>query len=131
MEQLRQQCQIQHLMEISQVINPPDEEVVDAPDEVDDMLLALHCFNEQQQESDPEEPEEQLPIITPKQMLQHLEGLKLGEIQSDDCNAESLRWLERYTKIVRERHLKGLKQAGIMNYFTTGGARDQIDPQLL
>jgi len=65
--------------------------------------------------------------VTPKQMLQLLQDLKLGETQSDDCSAESIRWLERYEKIVKERHLKGLKQAGIRTYFS----RDQIDPHLL
>ena len=113
-------------MEINQLIDPPDEAVIDPDNEIDEELLALHCPVEEP-ESDCEEIIEELPVVTPKQMLQLLQDLKLGETQSDDCSAESIRWLERYEKIVKERHLKGLKQAGIRTYFS----RDQIDPHLL
>jgi len=124
--QLRTQHQIQQAMEINQLIDPPDEAVIDPDNEIDEELLALHCPVEEP-ESDCEEIIEELPVVTPKQMLQLLQDLKLGETQSDDCSAESIRWLERYEKIVKERHLKGLKQAGIRTYFS----RDQIDPHLL
>lgn len=65
------------------------------------------------------------------QVLQLLESVKLGEIQSDDCSPESIRWIERYKRVIRERHLRSLKQTGIRSYFTIGcEPRDQIDPHL-
>jgi hypothetical protein len=124
LQQLYIQHQIQQAMDINQLINPPDEQVIDADNEIDEELLALHCpVAVEEPESDTEVLEE-LPIVTPKQVLELLQSIKLGEIQSDDCNAESIRWLERYEKIIKERHLKGLKQAGIRSYFNTGEARD-------
>jgi hypothetical protein len=59
---LRAQCQIQHLTDISQLINPPEEEVADEVGDVDEMLLALHAPTEEQ-ESD-SEPTGQLPTVT-------------------------------------------------------------------
>jgi hypothetical protein len=118
--QLRAQDQIRQLIDVNQLINPVDGEVVDPEGEVEEMLVALHC---------PEGPESDTEIVTPQQVLQLLQGVKLGEIQVDDCNTESIRWLDRYEKVVQTRHQKGLKQAGIRTYFTVGEkARDQIDP---
>jgi hypothetical protein len=127
--QLRAQDQIRQLIDVNQLINPVDEEVIDPGGEVEEMLVTLH--SPEGPESDTEQPEE-LPIVTPQHVLQLLQGVKLGEIQVDDCNAESIRWLDRYEKVVQTRHQKGLKQAGIRTYFTVGEeARDQIDPLLI
>jgi hypothetical protein len=126
--QLRAQHQIRQLMDVNQLINPTEEEVVDPEGDVEEMLVMLHAPEEP--ESDNEE--EQLPIMTPKQVLQLLQSIKLSEIQSDDCNAESIKWLERYEKVVCRRHLDNPSQAGIMGYLITGEqARDQIDPDLI
>jgi hypothetical protein len=129
--QLRAQHQIRELMDVNQLINPAEEEVVDSEGDIEEMLVMLHSPEEP--ESDNEE--EQLPRIPPKQALQLLQSLKLAEIQSDDCSAESIRWLERYEKVVYNRHLNSLTQAGIQHYLITGtggnGARDQIDPELV
>jgi len=126
--QLRAQHQIRQLMDVNQLINPTEEEIVDPKGDVEEMLVMLHAPEEP--ESDDEE--EQLPIVTPKEVLQLLQSIKLGEIQSDDCNAESIKWLERYEKVVYRRHLNNLSQAGIMGYLITGDeARDQIDPDLI
>ena len=115
-------------MDVNQLINPTEEEIVDPKGDVEEMLVMLHAPEEP--ESDDEE--EQLPIVTPKEVLQLLQSIKLGEIQSDDCNAESIKWLERYEKVVYRRHLNNLSQAGIMGYLITGDeARDQIDPDLI
>jgi hypothetical protein len=118
-------------MDVNQLINPAEEEVVDSEGDIEEMLVMLHSPEEP--ESDNEE--EQLPRIPPKQALQLLQSLKLAEIQSDDCSAESIRWLERYEKVVYNRHLNSLTQAGIQHYLITGtgskGARDQIDPELV
>jgi hypothetical protein len=127
--QLRAQSQIRQLMDVNTLVNPPDEEVVDPEGEVEEMLLAIHAPEEP--ESDNEEVE-QLPVVTPQQVIRLLQSVKLGEIQSDDCNAESIRWLDRYEKVVQMRHQKELKQAGIRSYFTADGeARDLIDPDLM
>jgi hypothetical protein len=127
---LRAQYQIQHLMDISQLLNPPEEEVADPQEDIEEMLIALHTPVDEQ-ESDSEDVE-QLPIISPQQVLEHLQSIKLGEIQADDCNPESIKWIERYEKVIRSRHQRGLKQAGIRSYLTAGAeARDQIDPHLM
>jgi hypothetical protein len=124
LQQLYIQHQIQQAMDINQLINPPDERVIDADSEIDEELLALHCpVAVGEPESDTEVLEELL-IVTLKQVLELLQNIKLSEIQSDDYNAESIRWLKRYEKIIKERYLKGLKQAGIRSYFNTGEARD-------
>jgi hypothetical protein len=43
-------------------------------------------------------------------------------MQSDNCNADYIRWIERYEKVVKQRHLEGLKQAGIQSLFTSVAA---------
>jgi hypothetical protein len=74
-------------MDVNQLVNPTEEGVVDPEGDVEEMLVMLHAPEEP--ESDNEE--EQLPIMTPKQVLQLLQSIKLSEIQSDDCNAESIK----------------------------------------
>ena len=61
-----------------------------------------------------------------------LQAMKLAEMQAEDCDAESIKWLDRYEKVVYRRHLESLSQAG---YLTRGtgneGSREQIDPVLV
>jgi hypothetical protein len=64
------------------------------------------------QESDNEEVEA-LPQVPPSEVLRLPQSIKLGEMQSDDCNADHIRWIERYEEVVKQRHLDGLKQAHI------------------
>jgi hypothetical protein len=128
--QLRVQHQIRQIIDVNQLINPADEEVVDPQGDVEEMLIMLH--QPEEPESDNEEVEEQLPIVPPEQVLQYLQSIKLAEIQSEDCNAESIKWLDRYEKVVYRRHLDNLTQVGIMSYLIRdGGSREQIDPELL
>jgi hypothetical protein len=38
-------------------------------------------------------------------------------MQADDCNADYIRWIERYEKVVKRRHIASLKQGGIGAFF--------------
>jgi hypothetical protein len=61
-----------------------------------------------EQESDSEEVEV-LPQVSPREVLRLLQFIKLGEMQSDDCNPDHLRWLHRYEDVVKQRHLDSPK----------------------
>jgi len=40
-------------------------------------------------------------------------------MQSDNYNADYISWIERYEKVVKQRHLKGFRQANIESFFST------------
>ena len=94
-------------MDISSLLNLPEEEVKDTSKDFDNHIIAL-CSSVDEQESD-DEAVEVLPQIPPWRVLCLLQSVKLGEMQSDDCNTEYIRWVERYEKVVKQRHLHGLK----------------------
>lgn len=89
---------------------------MDTPEDLDDMLIELYSPIDEQ-ESDTEVVEE-LPTIASKEVLRLLQSVKLGEMQAEDCNAEFIKWIERYEKVVKQRHFNSLKQAGIRSFFS-------------
>jgi hypothetical protein len=54
-----------------------------------------------------------LPVVKPQEVINLLQSIKLGEMQADDYNADHIRWIERYEKVVKRRHIASLKQVGI------------------
>ena len=104
-------------MDVSTLLNLPEEEVVDSPEDVDNHIIAL-CSPVDEQESN-DKAVEIMPQVPPNQVLRLLQSIKLGEMQSDNYNADYISWIERYEKVVKQRHLKGLRQANIESFFST------------
>jgi hypothetical protein len=75
----------------------------------------------EEEESDDEDVEV-LPTIRPHEVLRLLQGIKIGEMQADDCNADYISWIERYERVVQRRQIDALKQAPIQSFF--GASRD-------
>lgn len=57
-----------------------------------------------EQESD-NEGIEPVPQVPPREVLRLLQTIKLGEMQSDDCNADYISCIERYEQVVQKRHI--------------------------
>lgn len=114
---LQQSDRVRQIMDVSALLNLPEEEVVDSPEDVDNHIIAL-CSPVDEQESD-DEAVEIMPQVPPNQVLRLLQSIKLGEMQSDNCNADFISWIERYEKVVRQTHLEGLRQANIESFFST------------
>ena len=113
--QLQQCHRIHEIMDINSLLNLPEEEVKDSSEDLDNHIIAL-CDHVDEQESD-DEAVEVLPQIPPQQVLRIVQSVKLDEMQSDDCNAEYIRWFERYEKVVQQRHLDSLEQANTQSFF--------------
>lgn len=86
-------------MDVTSLLNLPKEQVVDSPKDLDYHIVAL-CSPVDEQESD-EEAVEILPQVPLQQVLRLLQSIKIGEMQSDNCNTDYISWLERYEKVVR------------------------------
>ena len=102
-------------MDMTALLNLPEEIVKDGPEDLDHQIIAL-CSPVNEQKSD-NEAVEVLPRVPPQQVLRLLQSIKLGEMQSDNCNADYISWIERYEKVVRQRYLERLKQANIQSFF--------------
>jgi len=100
----------------------PEEEVRDTSKDLDSHIIAL-CSPVDKQELDEEALEIQ-PQVLLQQVLRLLQSIKLGEMQLDNYNAEYIRWIKRYKKVVQQRHLKGLKQVNIQSFFILTGTPD-------
>lgn len=117
MHQLLAQQRIQQRMDIRTLISPPEEVVEDSNDDIAEQIAQL--FEPiPDQESDNEGVEE-LPRIAAQQALLHLRNLRLHEEQSDDCNSDWLRSLDRYEKVVKHRQQKGLQQSQLETFWTS------------
>jgi hypothetical protein len=103
-------------MDVNALLNLPEEEVVDDFDSLDEHLIAMFSTVEEQ-ESDSEGIVTDLPVVKPQEVINLLQSIKLGEMQADDCNADYIRWIERYEKVVKRRHIASLKQGGIRAFF--------------
>jgi hypothetical protein len=55
------------------------------------------------------------PHVPPSQVLRLLQLIKLGEMQSHDCDPANISWLERYENVVKQRHLHSLKRANVQS----------------
>lgn len=106
-------------MDVNQLLNLAEEVVEDTAKDLDSHLVALFSPPEEQ-ESD-SEGIKVLPRVPPREVLRLLQSTKLGEMQSDNCNADYISWIDRYEKVVQKRHIDSLQQAGIQGYFTLGG----------
>jgi hypothetical protein len=109
-------------MDVNSLLNLPEEVVVDTADDLDNHIIDL-CSPVDERESD-DEAVEVLPQVLPQQVLRLLQSIKLGEMQSSNCNADYIRWLERYEKVVKQRHLEGLQQANIQSFFGAAGTSE-------
>lgn len=118
LQQLQFERRIHQMMDVNQLLNLAEEEVVDTIEDLDDHLVTLFSPPEEQ-ESDTEGIEV-LPKVPPRDVLRLLQSIKLGEMQSDDCNADYISWIERYERVIQKRHIDSLQQAGITGYFTSG-----------
>lgn len=87
-------------MSISAILNDPDELVDDTEQDVAEMIAAQY---EPPPEEESDEEEQELPRISGLQALQSLQLLRLFEEQSNDCNFDWLRSLNRYESVVRQR----------------------------
>lgn len=125
LDNLEQQQRIRQIMNVEQLLNLPEEQVVDSPEDLDNHLVEL--FSPVEDEESDTEILEPLPQMTPEHCIQLLEGLKLGEMQSDDCNAEFIRWMNAYEKVIRKRRIGALKQVGIGRYFNTIASQVTLD----
>ena len=119
---LQQSNRVRQIMDINSLLNLPEEVVVDTADDLDNHIIDL-CSPVDEQESD-DEAVEVLPQVPPQQVLRLLQSIKLGEMQSSNCNADYIRWLERYEKVVKQRHLEGLQQANIQSFFGAAGTSE-------
>lgn len=113
---LEHQQRIRQIMSVEQLLNIPEEQVKDSPEDLDNRLVEL--FSPHEDEESDTEVLEPLLQVTPEHSLQLLQQLKLGEIQSEGCNAEFLKWMNAYEKVVHKRRIGALTQAGIQRYFT-------------
>lgn len=120
--QLQQSDRVRQIMDVNSLLNLSEEVVTDTSEDLDNHIIAL-CSPVDEQESD-DEAVEILPQVPPQQVLCLLQSIKLGEMQSNNCNADYIRWLERYEKVVKQRHLEGLKQANIQSFFGTAGTSE-------
>jgi hypothetical protein len=118
--QKQPQYRIHGTMDVTLLLNPPEEEVTDITEDLDANIIAQNSPVDDE-ESDNEEVEV-LPQVQPQQVLHLLQSIKLGEMQADDCNADHIAWIERYEKVIRRRHIEGLKQAGIQAFFAPSEA---------
>jgi hypothetical protein len=114
--QLQHQQRVREIMDVNALLNLPEEEVVDDSNSLDEHLIAMFSTVEEQ-ESDSEEIVTDLPVVKPQEVINLLQSIKLGEMQADDCNADYIRWIERYEKVVKRRHIASLKQGGIRAFF--------------
>lgn len=119
-------------MDVNQLLNLPEEQVVDSDEDLDNHLIAVYSpVNEE--ESD-EEDVEVLPQVTTEEINTALQTLQLGEMQSHGYDPSFLRWFERYKRVIFNRRIEGLKQLSIEGYLITGqGAgqvTSQVDPEL-
>jgi hypothetical protein len=111
---------IHEIMDVNALLNIPEEQVNDNCEDLEDHLVALYSPVEEEESDD--EDVEVLPTIRPHEVLRLLQGIKIGEMQADDCNADYISWIERYERVVQRRQIDALKQAPIQSFF--GASRD-------
>jgi hypothetical protein len=108
-------------MSMDQLLNMPEEQVEDGIEDLNDHLISLYSTT-QEDESD-DEGVQVLPKVQPQQVLNLLQTLKLGELQSDGFNASFISWFERYEQVVRKRHLRSLLRTDIESFFITNAGQ--------
>ncbi|KAM0721559.1 hypothetical protein Q7P37_002484 [Cladosporium fusiforme] len=117
LQQLSRERRVHEIMDVNQLLTLAEEAVVDGPENIDAHLATLFSPPDEQ-ESDTEGIEP-VPQVLPREVLRLLQFIKLGEMQSDDCNADYINWIERYEQVVQKRHIRTLTQAGSQVYFTS------------
>ena len=111
LRQQLQRLQLPDVMDVRSLLDMPEEVVSDNLENLDDHIIDLCSPTDEQESGD--EAVEQLPRVSSQQVLQLLQRMKLCEMQSDNCNADYIRWMERYENVVKQRHTNSLEQADI------------------
>jgi hypothetical protein len=106
--QLERQKRVREIIDVNALLNLPEEQVVDDPESLDEHLISLFSPAGEQESEDDEEIVVNLPTVQPQEVINLLQSIKLGEMQADDCNADYIRWIERYEKVVKRRHIASL-----------------------
>lgn len=106
---------IREAMSLAQIMNPADEIIEDNAAETAEQIASQ--FDAVEECDSEEEGVEELPLVTAMQALQFVDGLRLHEEQSNDCNNDWIRSLYRYEKVLQGRVSQRRQQQPLEAFF--------------
>jgi hypothetical protein len=107
-----------NIMDISAVINPPEEVIEDPagePSIIEEAILAQFGL---ERDAETDEEVEILQKVTVNEALKALTTLQQFEEQAENCDEDFLDIFHNYEKRVRSRRFKDLKQQDITSFFS-------------
>lgn len=105
-------------MDIHNFLNPEDEVVEDAEEEVEEMILARFA---PEVEAELDEEVEAVPKMSVEQALKGLADLRIYEEQQEGGKPECISFLNRQERLMKERKANKQQQQDIRVFFEESG----------
>ena len=108
---------------IDEFIEPREEQINDDSEDIIESIINNYSQVEDNEESQFEEPDNEVEVISHADAIQALKYLKLYELQQPDEQGErsNILALERFERLVIQRKDTTKKQVAIDSYFSRGG----------
>ena len=108
---------IRDAMQISRFLNPVEEQIVDADEDILEQVVGSYSVGlERGYETDEEEVT--VPPVKMKEAIAALQTLRLYEEQPAECDQTLLRHLDKQERAIKARGVIGMQQQSITNFFS-------------
>ena len=114
LHELKRVNNIQQAIDISQFLNPADEQVHDSLMSIDDAIIGQFPARDDEGEEDDNGPI--LPQILASEALEALYKVRLHEEQQEDANQDLIQLLRRHERVLFRRKQARQQQIDILNY---------------
>ena len=114
---LEQANNIQQAMDISQFLNPADEQVHDSLMSIDDAIIGQFLAADDEEQEEDDNNGHILPQILASEALEALYKVRLHEEQQEDANQDLIQLLRRHERVLFRRRQARQQQNDIQNYF--------------
>lgn len=118
-QQLQMSNNIQNAMNISQFLNPVEEQIDDSLENVDEIILSQYASTSADTIEEEEEAYESLPYITAQDALVCLYRLRLHEEQQINGHKPLIQQLLQHEKTLLARKVNNQQQSDIRSFFCT------------